>query len=163
MHHVAINKGDGRGPLHNLVGFTLTFHSLDFYWSNTVMPLLPAACPTSVWVPLGHLVYGRPPLPCHYKSHRVAPNDTLLIFSHKTNELSKGYIRIYTVLTTIIRQIYHFRVSTHTDTLGTPRFSFSGEFHTRSARHLILIHQNTPSDTFVPRATEDTKSTSQHC
>lgn len=159
MHHVAINKGDGRGPLHSLIGFTLTFHFLDFYWSNTVMPVLSVGCPTSVWV----LQVSRPPLPCHYKSHRVAPNDTLLIFSHKTNELSKGYIRIYTVLTAIILQLYYLRVSTHTDTLGTPRFSFSGEFHTRSGRHLVLIHQNTPSDTFVPRATEDTKSTSQHC
>lgn len=97
----------------------------------------------------------RPP---YYKSHRVSPPT---ILSHllpiELRFIKEIYTNLRILLPFFLIYFYQLRISIHTATLGTLRFSFSGESHTRSARHLILVHQNSPSDTFVPRATKDTK------
>lgn len=81
MRHVAINMGDVHGPLHGVPGSTQVFHFTRFLLAQRRYA---AAARGLYYVSLGPLgrcgLDGRPPLPSHYKSHRVSPPTILLVF-----------------------------------------------------------------------------------
>ena len=142
MRHVAINVGDVHGPLHGVPGV----HTNVPIYSISIGPTpLCRRCPWAVYVslgPSGSLWLGRPPA-AFPPTIRVTGCRPQRYLSSINKRITKGiYTDLYGPYCHLYYDIYHLRVSTHTDTLGALRFSFSGESYIRSARHLILSHQN---------------------